>query len=251
MVIKKCQYCGKEFKTSHANKIYCSRGCYSLARIKPRYCKICGKQIALGSSNSKYCSRECYLKEEKIKKICNFCKKPYIGSNITFCSKECQLAWHRAKREAEGRVKNPNYGRERPCLYCGELFKGVPSRKYCSCECAAAAKSKNIKKICLACGEEFTINKETSWQNPKFCSPECQVLYNKTKNKDQLKTLFQSEAKRGKKDMPNEISYPAPIPKRLCHDCKKVHTANYRCDACLRKWHKKNNVMVTDNYDPE
>lgn len=68
-MIKICNFCGKEFKTSHSKRKYCSQECMGKAKrknIPAQYCLVCGKELVpnfkKGNKIRKYCSQNCYNK---------------------------------------------------------------------------------------------------------------------------------------------------------------------------------------------
>ena len=116
MVIKNCEYCGKEFESKpSANRKYCCRECSSLAKKgvpQPKRvdkievkCAICGKtELVLPSRAKNYlcCSVECLAKynserySKKIECVCPICGKifklkPYYYNRAKThcCSVEC------------------------------------------------------------------------------------------------------------------------------------------------------------------
>lgn len=116
MVIKNCEYCGKEFESKpSANRKYCCRECSSLAKKgvpQPKRvdkievkCAICGKiELVLPSRAKNYlcCSVECLAKynserySKKIECVCPICGKifklkpyHYNRAKTHCCSVEC------------------------------------------------------------------------------------------------------------------------------------------------------------------
>lgn len=75
-MIKICEFCGKEFKTTHKKRKYCSQKCMGLSKTKipnETTCSFCGRTITKNERGrlNKYCSFECYAKSN-IKSNDNF-----------------------------------------------------------------------------------------------------------------------------------------------------------------------------------
>lgn len=90
---KKCEVCGKEFKTSHSNKSCCSDRCREKKhreKLKKRtvICETCGKEFTPTGSYQKYCSKKC---RPSYQKVCEVCGKKFVASKITAktCSRSC------------------------------------------------------------------------------------------------------------------------------------------------------------------
>lgn len=158
-MIKKCEYCGKEFKTYCRRSKYCSRDCRnkSMEKREFRICKNCGKKFEVRPSDRKI-----------------------------FCSIECYRRWNRGGNQ-------PQYKKrlEKICLICGEKFYVQPhavNQIYCSKKCADIGKKKIIgeghplfKKIrirCDNCGREY-FEKPAKIKSYKhhFCSRRCLGIY--------------------------------------------------------------------------
>ena len=94
-------------------------------------------------------------------------------------------AWHASE---EGREKHREIGGlayknyvpvEKECQWCGKLFfaKAIGGRdKFCSNNCKSASRRAsgvdNETRICIQCGNEFTVNK---YSKTKYCSRACVV----------------------------------------------------------------------------
>jgi hypothetical protein len=77
-----CRYCGKPFKRSHKNKVYCGEECKDKAKIKRQNawrkkkrrsrppevasCVICGADFKTKRCTDRYCSKECAREGGKI-----------------------------------------------------------------------------------------------------------------------------------------------------------------------------------------
>lgn len=138
-----CKGCGKEYRRTKSNPVYCSIPCFKKSRKNIRICKRCGKEHQ--NRNTKvYCSSECYhaYRDENRKaksrsprriigiKVCKGCQKEYQANdrNPVYCSKDC-CSRHRRQ--------------DKICLHCGGPRRTNGSkRKYCSPECYRAHKKK-------------------------------------------------------------------------------------------------------------
>lgn len=67
------------------------------------------------------------------------------------------------------------------CINCGQIFYTFPSRiksgkgKYCSRECAYAARTAGADKVCRCCGKTFSTKylSKTEGEKAKYCSKKC------------------------------------------------------------------------------
>lgn len=160
------------------------------------------------------------LKQRK----CPVCGKVFFprNANHKFCCKDCQRTEKQNRRN----------GMTEKCPVCGRFFKPKNQQhKYCCYECRREAnierkkeKTENKKKKCPVCGRFF----EPMTQEQEYCCQWCEMRAKKyVKEKD-----VQQEH-----------------PQRLCHNCKKVRTPNYRCPACLKEWQRKHGVTASaDNF---
>lgn len=111
--MKKCKFCGKEFKPRFGREVYCCRKCYfdniKSRRIKTK-CKQCGKDI-------------------------EFIKSVFRGHGEHCCSKACL-----------SKSMTIHYIETRVCAYCKEEYQMTTKRKtrYCCTDCANRA---NFKKV--------------------------------------------------------------------------------------------------------
>jgi len=154
---KKCQQCGKFFKTTKKNQINCSRECGNKVgheKLKKYYtCQHCGKEFSKDSAyRMKYCSTTCanaakripseMLKEreakKQIQKRCQWCGSDFVTTypNKKYCSAACgyegNLRDKRVKWAAEFVPK------QFACKECGAKVVtecGKPFRSFCSIEC--------------------------------------------------------------------------------------------------------------------
>lgn len=141
------------------------------------------------------------------------------------------------------------------CAVCGEEFwPNSYNQRYCGDICAErkkridreeSRKRKLVQKVCVGCGNIFVATDNRKM----YCTTECIA-------RTRAATMRSARADK-KTGWAYEKAQAALEPKdrmlqmRTCHDCGKP-TWNYRCDACLRKWRKKNGVaveIVGDNDD--
>lgn len=162
------------------------------------------------------------LKQRK----CPVCGKVFYprNTNQKYCCGDCSRM---AKRNRQNGYKT------KKCPVCGRVFPAKNDQhKYCCYECRREAKieraikekTESKKKKCPVCGRFF----ELMTQEQEFCCQWCEMRAKK----------YAKE-----KDVQQEH------PQRLCHDCKKVRTPNYRCPACLKEWQRKHGVTASaDNF---
>lgn len=160
-MVKKCNYCGKEFETLDKRKKFCNRSCYNGYNKENR---------------SKYNS--------KLKLSCAMCNEEFFRfpsqvSTINFCSRKCSLDF--AKKDS---VK---YN----CEICGTEKKMSRSdfekskHHYCSYKCSRRGFSKNYKGEnspfyegvtlkCMQCSQDYVVKKSTIGRRKlNFCSKKC------------------------------------------------------------------------------
>ena len=87
-------------------------------------------------------------------------------------------AWHRSEAGKKWHAEHAK-GRKQPrtdktCEYCGTLFKGTKTQRFCSNKCKAAWRRRSgkddIQRTCELCGKIFATSK---YEKVKFCSLEC------------------------------------------------------------------------------
>ena len=106
-MIKKCQYCGKEFKGRKENK-YCSKDCANKARVGVKFaeriikhCEWCGKDFEVSASNKK-------------------------ANKHRFCSQSCSAYWRNA---TYGPFDKSEEGRKRLSKYLHDRWQDTEFRK--------------------------------------------------------------------------------------------------------------------------
>lgn len=107
--------------------------------------------------------------------ICEYCGKQFEGRKKKYCSRECCRSADRDNKRIKYVWKS---ARAPKCLLCGgELSQG--QKKYCSQVCRRRYQSiyiekssfdhRELTKICIVCGKEFT-----TWKSRQFtCSTKC------------------------------------------------------------------------------
>lgn len=148
-MIKKCEWCAKEFKYKMITAKFCSNLCeakkyYYSHKQKPEKlgkCKRCGQNIVKRNrKNTKYCSKECqkaqWFKDNKyikikIKKCC-------------WCNKEFQSAYNKPNQACCSKIcgKHYDYYKNHPyliytcCVYCNKkIHSKISGTKFCSRIC--------------------------------------------------------------------------------------------------------------------
>lgn len=154
-MIKKCEYCKKEFTTSHIIMKFCSQKCYGLWQRKRvnRICLVCNKIFETIPS--------------MVKKDC-----------AKFCSFKCKILGsmgHRGynkglKHPREKGKNNPNWKGaliEKICPVCGKKFKVFRSKNTVHCSKSCAKKIKNPMHNC-----ESVIKMLETKKNNGYCVSE-------------------------------------------------------------------------------
>ena len=133
---KKC-ICGNEIPLTR--KRHCSKECSG--KYVLRNCEKCGIEYKSTNYGSKYCSNLCASNSRSYTLKCIVCDVEYQSKMpITkYCSKAC---WH-TKLRSEYKPK-PKALIEKECGYCHEKFNANGLRKYCSGKCAK--KAHNLKR---------------------------------------------------------------------------------------------------------
>lgn len=69
-------------------------------------------------------------------------------------------------------------GKERPCVFCGKVFRRPPSQMsdYCSRMCAD--KSKRVTKSCKQCGKTYELPQSVADKSVGYCSRNCAGIGN-------------------------------------------------------------------------
>lgn len=170
--MRKCLYCGKEFKQNKIGRkrIYCCDKCKDKAKHEKnksqKTCPGCNKWFKTINKKQIYCSKSCANSHRQYNKKCLNCEKKYISnqSNGKFCSYECRYEW-------QNKTKS-NKIHKLICQQCGKEFMSqATQQKYCSYECSIKAHTKPENRFkCKYCGKEF--NGQKNSQN-KFCSRGC------------------------------------------------------------------------------
>lgn len=166
MTTKICPVCGKEFKPSRHEGVYCSRQCsadtrrgvYSVPR-QSRICAHCGKEYGSDrkpsrTDNQLYCSHACFLASKIETRSCPACGKEFVTSiakPTTYCSHRCSSI---------GKVKQVDL----TCPVCGKDFKRPPCRgqKFCSKACELASHV-DVGKYCNR-GANWRIQRKAAYQ---------------------------------------------------------------------------------------
>lgn len=124
MAIKKCKYCGKEFKTYSERKVFCCDECRHAYqnKIHPTFttvCEICGKEFKTKNSKRKTCSSSCrgkynWQNPDYAKKILNYLEEMKNDEEIQEKRKK-NLREAASREDVKAKLKwqhenNPNMG---------------------------------------------------------------------------------------------------------------------------------------------
>lgn len=175
-----CETCGKEFdrKPSEIGEnIFCSQSCFHIALKKD-------KTINGNYKGGKYveciiCGKQHYRTPFQMK----------TAKDHPTCSVKCLGVWNSQTFVGE---KAHNYkGKLKTvlCKFCEKEIKTYnKERKYCSLACRGKAQRTFFNKVCVNCGETFTVNRSTiKWSKIRglkirFCSNKCKYSHCAGKN---------------------------------------------------------------------
>lgn len=125
------------------------------------------------------------------------------------------------------------------------------------------------KGLCCECGKRPSVPGISSCQQCRDRAKELRELRKAKKAAEQQAAgePAAQPARRGRKPAQNTAKKETPShyqarqdllditvkPQRLCHDCKKVRTADYRCPACQAKHKQRHggNVETAGSYSPD
>lgn len=161
----KCEYCGKEFKNTHALAIHHGHRHPNKPKpdVNPEHwrhnnveltCENCGKSFHRRKSHvmeHNFCSKQCFnewkkdkgtLKEknnpnwtEKVKVSCDYCGKdirikPSVISEHNFCSNKCRIEWLKETNILSGENHYAWKGGPKniKCDFCGKEIEKYPSQ---------------------------------------------------------------------------------------------------------------------------
>lgn len=141
-------------------------------------CAVCAKEMkrppsGLTPSGENYCSRECYRNSgrrrgapsAKIAKKCESCGADFfvfpVHKSAKFCSIKCKGVGSRSA--------------EKPCDFCGKMFRSRKGGRYCTIECSQQGKRNGKTISCVQCGNSFYATKNRG--KAKCCSTACANMY--------------------------------------------------------------------------
>ena len=120
-----------------------------------KICETCKKEYKTSNSKSRFCSKNCFSKSrtKRITYNCEYCNKPhtviecvYNKANHHFCSRSCKGKWQ--SEHIKGLNHHLNKKVYVSCSICGEkLFRLVEndnSKFYCSEKCKSIGNSKEL-----------------------------------------------------------------------------------------------------------
>lgn len=195
--MRNCIYCGESFK-KHGNKKFCSSKCQRLAYADLKYerrleslpkkiCKVCGKEFTVNhTTTQQICnSPEC---RKKVRKA-NY-EAMYVELTCKHCGEKFKGLKHRKycskKCSGDRRIKpTTKKGRVGICKKCGkEYVKNHNDQMYCSSKCYGKSKEIKIYKPCENCGKQINVK----WKGRRFCDKECEWEFKrKVKEKNEIK----------------------------------------------------------------
>jgi len=151
-LIKKCKYCGKEFRSTLKNRVYCSKECFdgSVKDRQKKYfnnnraeiykrkitCKYCGNKFREEDLKERCCGGESCVAKQKIEKRIQAQKRYYV-KHIKKTTKKYKKSVYESKRKydqshsEEHNIRNKSRKREKrewvhslkkgkKCSKCGE-----------------------------------------------------------------------------------------------------------------------------------
>lgn len=208
---KKCEFCGKYFRTAKKTERFCNAKCFSQTRVVKveRNCAYCGNKVKMipsvkAKNSVSYCNQECrtlHLKEvmtgennpnyNQVEKACDGCGKntlfhPFLLKSLkhNFCSNKCfrknigkfysgsnNSNWNR-DLSLEERLKSRRY----PEYY--EWRKNVYERDCYTCKCCGSSKSGTLNAHHI---ENYKNNKEkrTDVNNGITLCKDCHKFFHK------------------------------------------------------------------------
>lgn len=161
-----CRRCGAAFAWRGAATARPPRWCSTACRDRLRACAHCGQEFAARKASLRFCSARCAADAliRHGERRCARCGTPFrarTASNV-FCGVDCSRA----------ALRPP----ERPCAWCGELYRRRPGQRYCSMRCgglATGAQRVEREAVCQVCGSTWTWNGTKNTHPSQWCSPAC------------------------------------------------------------------------------
>lgn len=176
---KRCEFCRKDYKTYDKEQRFCSVGCRSRSRSKPKAmiaCKVCNKRVyrreRFGQTDAnEFCSRSCAIKWRHmqtppklprrltvVSKPCKRCHFPFTPKSMS--AQRCDAC--KAEVEEERRIVAlvPRHMKE--CIECGNSYEGHDRSKYCSKRCGNRAchrTAKHRRRARMEGGDNITLHK--------------------------------------------------------------------------------------------
>jgi hypothetical protein len=166
--IKQCIFCNKEFyvaKHKMNTKKYCSKDCYTKCSNNTliKKCEKCGKEFkSYGSNHRQYCSRKCGYNSETITCVCGKVFTRGVSLHRKYCSRECRdkIVKHRGKDNGMWKGKDASYsafhhrlttlrGKPACCEQCGETN---PNKRYEWANLTGQFDNpEDYKRLCVRC----------------------------------------------------------------------------------------------------
>ncbi len=248
MEIRKCVYCGKEFKARKANSKYCSLECRRAYKNRTVKCHFCGKEFLVplskyndyvnGTHKSIYCSKECQNKSQYNHETrhCVECGKPFViwkSDPKKYCNRECYENHRSKKPKLEIKV----------CVVCGKSFETYYHSKICcSQECASIKLRKRVVTTCEYCGKIFERQeKEFTKNTHHFCSKDC--MYKSMEwDLEDIELLRQYYRKIPTKDLQKRLSKE--------YSSKSINAKAIKLGLTIpRDWSDEEEKIILENYE--
>ena len=171
-MIKVCERCGKEFKSRHASRRFCSKAC------------------GTATTNNVLAAMKKF-QEAKVSAVCSHCGKEFVKVRPfqKCCSDECRRHAENLRRRNERKAKAAK--RVATCAVCGKEFTPAHgAHRCCSAECTRTRKNDFNRRLraelhakimtenppkaevrkCEQCGKEFVVGR---MKQQRFCSYLC------------------------------------------------------------------------------
>jgi len=172
-MVKKCAQCGKEFTSTHKERIFCSRLCYFKSKIG-----ILRKSVQLACEHCGLC----------------FVISNYLAKNRRFCSVKCS----RLAMQGDKAANWKGGADSKICFQCGDTFfvkKSYVSSgrgQFCSKKCFDLSRMKRTSVPCPTCGVIREIRDSDIKRGRFFCNQKCYRLHHPTSIESKIRDyLFQ------------------------------------------------------------
>ena len=163
---KTCGYCGNGFKTSYAERDFCSKHCEERFKIENNKCQYCGKPLypeieSIGATVHPECKEPAYRAWAEKKgwvRNCENCGKEYYAKSDgqRFCCRECSQQYKKDHPHEYMRASSKGTGKQYRCIVCKKIFmtetnvffENNPNRTTCSDRCRNICERAYQKWLC-------------------------------------------------------------------------------------------------------